>query len=394
MKDLLILQNTEIIEKTDAKLDEIAHFLVSLKPKEDFPIGLFSGSAGIALFLFYYSRYKKNEYFADKAMGLLSYSISKKEENLYHPFCGGISGICWCIQHLICEGFIDDENIEIIKAFDRYLCDQVAYHSSVGNYDFLHGTIGTALYLLKRSKTPFVRQTTENMVNTLYHSKIEDNGNYYWKSKIGNDINICISHGISSICIYLCKVFEANISKSTTQDLAKKSASFLINQEINLDNRISMFPSFNKLSDPLHSRLGWCYGDLGIGISIWHYATIFNDELMKEKAMEIFMFSSKRKKLGENYVFDAGICHGTAGIAQIYKKVFLHTKQVEFKETAMFWLEQTLLMSKYSDGVVGYKANEKGNTLDLLNGIAGIGLVFLSFLTNEDTNWDECLLLI
>jgi lantibiotic modifying enzyme len=393
MKKPLVLQSDEIREKIEIKLGEIARYLTFLKTEKNLSNGLFTGSAGIALFLFYYSRHKKSEYFADKAMEFLSSSVSEIDNCLYHAFCGGISGICWCIQHLIINGFIDNENIEIIETFDHYLCEQAAYHSSIDNYDFLHGTTGTALYLLKRIDVPLARHATETMINMLYHSKIENNGAYYWKSKIGNDINICLSHGMSSICIYLCKVFQANIKRSTCQELLKKSVSFLLTQEISLADRISMFPSYNKASNPLYSRLGWCYGDLGIAMSIWHYGITFNDNLMKEKAMEIFMFSANRKNLRENHVIDASICHGTAGIAQIYKKMFFYTEHEEFKDIAIFWIEQTLLMSKYNDGIVGYRANGNDNSIDMLNGIAGIGLVLLSFLTNEDANWDECLLL-
>ena len=390
---MLILQDKKIIKKIDNKLDEIVYFLTSLKPEEGLKTGFFTGSAGIALFLFYYSRYKQNDAIAYRAMAFLSHSVSGIGKDLYHTFCDGISGICWSIQHLITNMFIDNNNAEILESFDRYLCNQAIYHSSMENYDFLHGATGTAFYLLNRTNVPLVRETTENIVNMLYHSKNEDNGTCFWKSKIGYDINIGLSHGISGICTYLCKVFDANINKSVCQELLDKSIAFLLTQENGSNERTSMFPTFNKLFHPLSSRLGWCYGDLGIGMAIWHYACRFNDTLMKEKALEILLFSSKRKDLRESFVIDAGICHGSAGIAYIYKKMFINTGQNEFRDTALFWLEQTLAMSKYEDGIAGYQLKQKGKSINLLNGIAGIGLILLSFLTNENTNWDEFLLL-
>ena len=394
MKKLLILNDKLFIMRINNKLDEIVYYLINLKPKEK--TGLFTGSAGIALFLFYYSRYsryKQNGSIADNAMEFLSHSVSEIDNDLYHTFCDGISGICWSIQHLIANGFIDNDNAEILEPFDRYLCDQVAYHSSIGNFDFLHGATGTAFYLLKRINNPLVRQTTEDMVNRLFHYKNEENSKYFWKSKFGNDINICLSHGISSICIYLCKVFGVSINKTISYDLLRKSISFLLSQENNSKERKSMFPTFNKDAISLNSRLGWCYGDLGIGMALWHYANAFNDNLMKEKSLDIFEFSSKRKDLTESFVIDAGICHGSAGIASIFKKMYYYTGLEEFKNIALYWLEQTLLMSKHEDGIIGYKSDEKDKSTDLLSGIAGIGLVLLSFLTGEETNWDECLLL-
>ena len=50
-------------------------------------------------------------------------------------------------------------------------------------------------------------------------------------------------------------------------------------------------------------------------------------------------------------------------------------------------------MSKYEDGIVGYKSDGEKKSLDLLNGVAGIGLVILSFLSEQDMFWEDLLLL-
>jgi hypothetical protein len=120
MKKTLLLQNEEIIEKIEIKIDELVHYLTSLKPKKDLPIGLFSGSAGIAVFLFYYSRYKKMNTFPIRQWN----SVNEIDSDLYH------------------------------------------------------GVTGTALYLLNRINVPMVRQTADDLINRLYHSKIEDKGAY------------------------------------------------------------------------------------------------------------------------------------------------------------------------------------------------------------------------
>ena len=70
----------------------------------------------------------------------------------------------------------------------------------------------------------------------------------------------------------------------------------------------------------------------------------------------------------------------------------------ECKDAAAYWINQTLCMARFEDGLAGYKTwqgDKRGfqNEYGLLEGIAGIGLALLSFLSDEDPTWDECLLL-
>ena len=54
-------------------------------------------------------------------------------------------------------------------------------------------------------------------------------------------------------------------------------------------------------------------------------------------------------------------------------------------------------MARFEDGLAGYKAwqGENGwmNQHGILEGIAGIGLVLLSHLSNEEPSWDRSFLL-
>lgn len=70
----------------------------------------------------------------------------------------------------------------------------------------------------------------------------------------------------------------------------------------------------------------------------------------------------------------------------------------ECKHAAAYWIEQTLDMAKFTDGLAGYKTWQGGvlgyeTRYGLLEGIAGIGLVLLSYYYEIEPTWDECLLL-
>ena len=112
--------------------------------------------------------------------------------------------------------------------------------------------------------------------------------------------------------------------------------------------------------------------------------------------MDVLKKSTQRLSLTENRVVDAGICHGSAGIALIYYRLYIETQMREFNEATNHWLKQTINFSKYEDGLAGYKTSlidELKCDYSLLTGISGIGLALISCIEKGNQEWDEMLLL-
>jgi lantibiotic modifying enzyme len=146
------------------------------------------------------------------------------------------------------------------------------------------------------------------------------------------------------------------------------------------------------------SRLGWCYGDLGIAQALLQAAKALCSEFHENMALKVLLHACNRKDLKENLVVDGGICHGTSGISHIFNRLYINSKVDDFKEISGHWMKKTIEMAQYSDGLAGFKSwqGEKygwKNQYSLLEGIIGIGLSILSQLNPNLTNWDECLLL-
>jgi lantibiotic modifying enzyme len=156
-----------------------------------------------------------------------------------------------------------------------------------------------------------------------------------------------------------------------------------------------------KENEPLtyKGRLAWCYGDLGVAVTLWRAGITLNREDIKIFADKVLIDTTQRKNLNQNFIVDAGLCHGTAGIAHIYNRMYNYTKVERYKETSLYWIKQTLKMAKHHDGLAGFKVwrpidlggiqNDPG----LLEGVAGIGLALISAVYRIEPKWDECLLL-
>ena len=153
----------------------------------------------------------------------------------------------------------------------------------------------------------------------------------------------------------------------------------------------------NNVDKPVSKgRLAWCYGDLGIGMALWQSGKAVDNKGWKEKGLEILLQSTKRRDLKESLVSDAGICHGSAGVALIFRRMYLETCIEEFNEATNYWITKTLDFAHFVDGLAGYKtklASEWKCDYSLLTGISGIGLVLLSYIENNQQKWDEILLL-
>jgi hypothetical protein len=269
------------------KLDEIIKFL-SLFPYQQKGIGLLSGNTGISLLLFYYSRYRECMNIEDIAMNFLEDSVNSIDKYFLHTYCNGISGLCWGIHHLCNYKFIPSDNLEVLEAFDNFLCQSALHELQMNNNDFLHGGIGTLIYLLKRIHISSVKISIEKAIHILDQTKHNENNacywNYYDPTKNKYEKNISLSHGQASLLIFLSKVYNLGIAKEQTKKLAQMCVNYILSQELSEIDKYSFFPNkIKEESSDFSSRLAWCYGDLGIAMALWHYSKAFNNLILEKK---------------------------------------------------------------------------------------------------------------
>lgn len=394
------------------KLAEIANYLA--KGNEVFtPLVqpcLFNGKTGEALFFMYYSRYTDNEVYYDLALERIEESLESIDKGYYsHTYANGLAGVFWALNHFIEQDFINDSVRESMSPFDQYLGDKMLEYIAKGEFDFLHGALGVALYFLKRRKcNPGLDSYLEQLVEGLHNCSIEiDINTIKWHSSFSNEDgepepNICLSHGMSSIAIMLAKFIKANIAVKCAAPLLHRTVNYILSQEIDSTQYISCFPttSLERHPQQLTSRIAWCYGDLGVGMALYQAGQAANVNRWYEKGMEVLKYSCSRQDLHINKVHDAGLCHGTAGIAHIYNRLYIDTALPIFKRAALYWYHKTLSFGKDQNGVAGFKpyfpdviVDAKDFQRGFLMGISGIGLSLLHSVSDIPPAWDECLLL-
>lgn len=367
------------------------------------PGGVYIGNFGLLLFLYYYGRYSNQERFTSLADNFTDQLLNQLGEGIdTHTFCNGLSGILYLLEYLKENQFIELDIRESQEVLDNYLIYKTNTDMQNMYYDFMHGALGSGFYFLKARTNP---DFLENIVNFLDQTAEKDimNHVYKWISPLGLNgevgYNISMAHGISGIIVFLARYLVYNPKNEKASELIEGAVNYVLSQKIEFQAHGSNFPSYSidyLKSERLMSRLAWCYGDLGIATSLWQAGKVQNNQEWKNIAIDVLSDSIPRRTFHETGVIDAGICHGSTGIAMIYNRMYIETELEEFSITADYWMEQTLNYSWFEDGFAGYKSFvEKGwvNNDSLLEGITGIGLMMISWLSKEKQTWDELFLL-
>jgi hypothetical protein len=114
-----------------------------------------------------------------------------------------------------------------------------------------------------------------------------------------------------------------------------------------------------------------------------------------DSALDLALLAARRDPSSTG-VEDAGICHGTAGLALVFARLAAYTDDPELRTAASTWLGRTLERWEPGTGCGGFTIlGLEGWTPEpsFLTGSAGIGLVLLALSDSEPPSWDRLLLL-
>lgn len=396
----------------EAKLAEINTVIRKEYTNEEH-IGLISGLSGMVLFQFYYSKYLDIEDHADFGTHILGHCVEKINHGYNSPlYSRGIAGFGWTLDFLELNQFIEVDADDLLSGLDDYLHNALISNFKTANYDFLHGAIGQASYFLNRYKNTNsieLKHKYETIllefISFLQNTSQKEGDGLKWLSILiyepeEKGYNLCLSHGMSSIVFVLSKLHEFSVFRNEVTPLLNGAVNYILSFKNSNDKAYCLFPNWiTEDNQPEgQSRLAWCYGDLGIGVALLKASRALKDSDLRVKALKILRHTTSRRTKEYTKVDDAGICHGAFGNALIYNRLYIETKEVIFKESTEYWITKGIEMGHFDDGFAGYKMWDPDNEIwstntSLLTGVTGIGLAMISYLSEVDMKWDECLMI-
>jgi lantibiotic modifying enzyme len=370
--------------------------------------GLFRGKAGISLFFFLYSRLKDDKRYLDVGNDILSESIDQLSQSAGHyNFSDGLSGVGWILQFLINKEYIDEDADELLQKYDQLIFESSLHELKKGRYDYVHQALGSIVYFLERASKSDHRLKFEYFIGILItellnHAVVSDDGiKWYDRLSPGSSerINFGLAHGIPSI-IAILSLSSIHVALRPSQKKNIRAAVEFINSfNGNGGSRYSLFPTvlFTRKEDSiLQSRLGWCYGDLGVALSFLHAYLALNDRNIFRVAIEIAAETTKRFDENVTGIIDGGLCHGSAGVSCLYSRFYQVTGIDLFKNQSNFWMDKTVTYQSSDSEGAGYKffqPNGMESVPFLLDGAAGVGLSIIGYLDSKLADWDRCLLI-
>lgn len=382
-------------KKNSILIKNIVDVLKNIEPGSP---GMLRGEAGIILSLFYYARLENDPVLFQVAQEKL-YRLYDTfgEKDIRYSYGDGIAGIYWLIIYLQKYGFIHESNLnELVEDIEAFLIKALFFELQRGNFDFLYGGIGVANALLNRSENLHLLDKIVQYIEM--HAIMNKKGEIKWKNTGWGNLpatyNLGISHGMLSIIVYLSKVYEIK-KDELVLNLIRGGVKFFLKQK---KDSIIQFPTVVYLNGrpQFPSLLGWCYGDLGIGISLLLIGKRIEELELQNEAIKILTRTTLRNN-HQKEMLDASLCHGAAGASHIYYRCHCETGMQQFKDSSDYWLKEALKMSKFEDGYAGFKRfTDKGweNDAGFLCGVSGILLALSSqFYNDKICTWDQALLL-
>jgi lantibiotic modifying enzyme len=326
---------------------------------------------------------------------------------------GGFTGVAWTAD--VVDRILDPDAEDRGEAVDDALVGLLsrADHWS-GPYDLVVGLTGLGVYALQRYPRPTAIECLRLVVERLHDcAQRDEHGLYWWtppedmldqESRTqypSGRVDLGVAHGVAGVIAFLGSVCGAGVEQATARPLLQGAVSWLLAHSVPTEAGptfpVWVAPGF----EPWPARCAWCYGDPGIAAALLLAARGVGDSGWEQTALGLACRAAER--LGsETGVVNANFCHGAAGLAHLYNRMYQATGEPRLGRAAMYWLERTL--GFYRRARDGGGTWVRGNWdpgrrdlwtwtgIDVVEGAAGVALVLLAAATSVEPTWDRMFL--
>lgn len=373
---------------------------------------LAGGTSGLALFFAYLDAARPGSSAGERALEVLDQAIDDLAEGeLASPLYSGFTGVGWVVEHLTREFFDGDD--DMTAAIDEGLAGILAEPSLLKPYELMRGVAGFGTYLLERLPHPGAAELLPRVLDHLERAAERSPAGCTWythpdwmpawqRSQMPSGYyNLGLAHGVPGVVGFLAAAHHAGLEDDRIPTLAEATVRWLLAQRLP-EGRGSAFPAYVVPgTDPEPTRTGWCYGDLGVAVVLLAAARSFGRPDWEREALALARLAAGRPESVTGAI-DGGLCHGTAGNAHLFLRLFQATGDPLMREVALAWLRRTLALHRPGEEMAGYLSwiTADGGArgywqaeAGFLTGVAGIGLALLAAVSDVEPAWDRVMLI-
>jgi len=394
-------------------VDAIAESITSITslPGERDP-SLAGGQAGLALLYAWLARTRhlpQDDVLACQCLDQAIEAVSTQAMNA--SLWGGFTGVAWAADLVdrLLDPAAEDRSEAVDDALLRLMSRANLWSAP---YDLVVGLTGLGVYALQRYPRPLATECLCRVVERLHERAQHDEHGLYWWTPPAEILNhearkqypsgradLGVAHGVAGVIALLGGICGAGVEQATARPLLEGAVSWLLAHPVPTEAGptfpIWVAPGFR----PSPARCAWCYGDPGIAAALLMAARGVGDAGWEQAAVALACRAAERPA-SETGVVDASFCHGAAGLAHIYNRMYQASGEPKLGRAALYWLERTLdfyrLARDNGDSwVQGSKdpnQPEPWTGIDLVDGAGGVALVLLAAATSAEPTWDRMFL--
>jgi lantibiotic biosynthesis protein len=214
--------------------------------------------------------------------------------------------------------------------------------------------------------------------------------------------NLGVAHGIPGIIHFLSEVTATDIvDQARSHELLAGAVDWLFAQQRPKGSQ-SRFASWISPGEKSRdSRMAWCYGDLGIVSVLLQVAHRTGRRDWRGFAEELLNHCLAWPP-DQTGIADAPLCHGAAGVAHIFNRIYQTEGDRRCLDAALLWYQRAMAFRQTGTGVGGFSSLTRPDpsappvweaSPAFLDGAGGVALAFLAAVTSIEPSWDRMLLL-
>ncbi len=330
---------------------------------------LYSGNAGIAIFLAYLAKQTGRQDFRSAATSVLRRAVSNacrsREGDAIGAFNGPLSVLYAALHGAAIWG--DDGLVEPFSALGPLIKRRLRADRK---YDVLGGAAGCILVLLRwfrQNQDQELLELATQAGDRLLEASVSMTSGIGWPSPAEGPPLTGVSHGIAGIAWAL-----AELAVATKQDKYLDAAAAGLAYERSMFdgarlNWVDLRPEPESPAPAAKFLWAWCHGAPGIGT-----ARLMMGRVWPEKTIDAEIAAAVRSTLSNGFGGSHSLCHGDLGNADFLVTAARDLGQPELLREALRAGHQVLGQYKtegrFRCGVGGFE-----QTPDLMVGLAGIG---------------------
>jgi lantibiotic modifying enzyme len=348
---------------------------------------LYSGTAGIGLFLARLYRLRPDPLLAETARGALRQALSRAEEippQYRHALYSGWLGIA--IALLDVGGLLGDAAFrgEAIRLVD----EQLGHELDPMSLDVIGGAAGAISGLLVIDQHRYLGEAIRLGEHLLQHAR-RDGEAVSWTTMLptgpGEQMDLAgYSHGTAGSAVALLELY-ARTGDARWREAAEGGFAY---ERRHYSPQQQNWPDFRSFSSPNPQQpgysLAWCHGAPGIALSRIRAFELTRDERYRQEA-DAALIGTWRSLTTPNPADNYSLCHGLAGNAEpflVAADTFNDPRARQVAETIGDRGIQSISMHRnpWPCGVLG-----GGESPNLMVGLSGIGYFYLRLYDSRNT---------